>query len=90
LQAAGVSGVEARGPVFDSSLTVAMAAAGGAGVALLPLRMFGRNWPKAACCSRSAPPLELGRYWLTRSRCVPAKRSASGCAAQWRQTAVCQ
>lgn len=42
LKAAGAVNVEARGPVFDSSLTLAAAAAGGAGVALLPLPMLKR------------------------------------------------
>ena len=37
LQAAGVTGLEARGPVFDSSLNLAAAATSGAGIALLPL-----------------------------------------------------
>ena len=55
LQAAGVSGVEARGPVFDSSLTVAMAAAGEPAWRCCPCACSSRNWPKAACCSRSAP-----------------------------------
>ena len=68
LQTAGVSGVEARGPVFDSSLTVAMAAAGGAGVALLPLRMFEQELAEGRLLQPFAATLELGRYWLTRLR----------------------
>lgn len=68
LQAAGVSGVEARGPVFDSSLTVAMAAAGGAGVALLPLRMFEQELAEGRLLQPFSTTLELGRYWLTRLR----------------------
>ncbi len=78
LQAAGVSGVEARGPVFDSSLTVAMAAAGGAGVALLPLRMFEQELAEGRLLQPFSTTLELGRYWLTRLRSraerEPAKR----------------
>ncbi len=78
LQAAGVSGVEARGPVFDSSLTVAMAAAGGAGVALLPLRMFEQELAEGRLLQPFGTTLDLGRYWLTRLRSraerEPAKR----------------
>ncbi|MEM1490333.1 LysR family transcriptional regulator AmpR, partial [Stenotrophomonas geniculata] len=62
LQAAGVSGVEARGPVFDSSLTVAMAAVGGAGVALLPLRMFEQELAEGRLLQPFSTTLELGRY----------------------------
>lgn len=68
LQAAGVSGVEARGPVFDSSLTLASAATAGAGVALLPLRMFEQELAEGRLLQPFAQTLTLGRYWLTRLR----------------------
>jgi len=68
LQLAGVSGVEARGAVFDSSLTLASAAAAGAGVALLPLRMFEQDLAEGRLLQPFAPTLSLGRYWLTRLR----------------------
>lgn len=79
LAAGGRSGgVEARGPVFDSSLTVAMAAVGGAGVALLPLRMFEQELAEGRLLQPFSTTLELGRYWLTRLRSraerEPAKR----------------
>ncbi|MNN23652.1 HTH-type transcriptional activator AmpR [compost metagenome] len=78
LQMAGANGVEARGPVFDSSLTLAVAAAGGAGVALLPLRMFEADLAEGRLLQPFATTLELGRYWLTRLRSraerEPAKR----------------
>ena len=68
LQAAGVTGVEARGPVFDSSLTLASAATAGAGVALLPLRMFEQELAEGRLLQPFAQTLTLGRYWLTRLR----------------------
>jgi LysR family transcriptional regulator of beta-lactamase len=73
LQTAGVSGVEARGPVFDSSLTLASAAAAGAGVALLPLRMFEQELAEGRLLQPFAPTLSLGRYWLTRLRSRPER-----------------
>ncbi|MNM67980.1 HTH-type transcriptional activator AmpR [compost metagenome] len=68
LQAAGVTGVEARGPVFDSSLALASAAASGAGVALLPLRMFEQELAEGRLLQPFTQTLTLGRYWLTRLR----------------------
>lgn len=68
LQLAGVNGVEARGAVFDSSLTLASAAATGAGVALLPLRMFEQDLAEGRLLQPFAQTLSLGRYWLTRLR----------------------
>src|SRR5690606_7651712 len=68
LAAAGGSGVEARGPVFDSSLALAAAASAGAGVALLPLRMFERELADGRLLQPFATTVELGRYWLTRLR----------------------
>ncbi len=68
LQAVGTTAVEARGPVFDSSLTLAAAAAGGAGVALLPLRMFEQDLAEGRLVQPFGQTVELGRYWLTRLR----------------------
>jgi len=73
LQAAGAAGVEARGPVFDSSLTLASAAASGAGVALLPLRMFEQELAEGRLLQPFAQTLTLGRYWLTRLRSRPER-----------------
>ena len=60
-----------RGPVFDSSIAMAEAAAQGAGVALLPPRMFMRDLQQG----RLARPFELevgfGSYWLTRLKSRP-------------------
>ncbi|RRN80833.1 LysR family transcriptional regulator [Pseudoxanthomonas sp. SGD-10] len=68
LGAAGVAGVEARGPVFDSSLALAAAAAAGTGVALLPLRLFARELGEGRLLQPFAQTVDLGRYWLTRLR----------------------
>ncbi len=67
-EAAGVTGIEARGPVFDSSLALAGAAALGAGVALLPLAMFERELREGRLVQPFDTGTDLGRYWLTRLR----------------------
>lgn len=81
LQAAGINGVEARGPVFDSSLTLAAAATSGAGVALLPLCMFEQELAEGRLQQPFAQTVELGSYWLTRLRSrserEPARRFAA-------------
>jgi LysR family transcriptional regulator of beta-lactamase len=56
-----------RGYVFDSSLTLAEAAAQGAGVALLPARMFEHDLRSG----RLARPFAAGDYWLTRLKSRP-------------------
>lgn len=68
LLAAGSDDIEARGPVFDSSLTLAAAAAGGSGVALLPVCMFEQELAEGRLLQPFAVTLDLGRYWLTRLR----------------------
>jgi LysR family transcriptional regulator, regulator of gene expression of beta-lactamase len=68
LKAAGAPALEARGAMFDSSLTLAAAAAAGAGVALLPLKMFEQDLAQGRLLQPFAQTLDLGRYWLTRLR----------------------
>jgi LysR family transcriptional regulator of beta-lactamase len=68
LKAVGMPELEARGPVFDSSLTLASAAAAGSGVALLPLKMFEQDLAQGRLIQPFAQTLALGRYWLTRLR----------------------
>ncbi|WP_024889374.1 LysR family transcriptional regulator [Luteimonas huabeiensis] len=68
LQAADAPGIEARGPVFDSSLALAGAAAAGAGVALLPLRMFERELADGRLLQPFPVGIRLGRYWFARLR----------------------
>jgi len=67
-QAAGHPAVEPRGPVFDSSLALASAAASGAGVALLPLRLFEQELAAERLVQPFDVSADLGRYWLTRLR----------------------
>ena len=62
---AGVNPPNLRGWMFDSSLALVEAAAQGAGVALVPVAMFGRDLAAA----RVVQPFDLvapsGSYWLT-------------------------
>ena len=55
-----------RGFVFDSSLTMAEAAGQGAGVALLPARMFEHDLRAGRLVRPFATEVTLGEYWLTR------------------------
>lgn len=55
-----------RGPVFDTSLALAAAAATGAGVALLPVPMFEHELRAGRLARPFAVDVALGRYWLTR------------------------
>jgi len=56
----------ARGFVFDSSLTMAEAAVQGAGVALLPVRMFEHDLRQGRLARVFEAEVSLGAYWLTR------------------------
>jgi LysR family transcriptional regulator, regulator of gene expression of beta-lactamase len=55
-----------RGFVFDSSLAMAEAAVQGAGVALLPVRMFEQDLRKERLIQPFPIEVTLGAYWLTR------------------------
>ena len=55
-----------RGPVFDSSLAIAAAAVQGAGVALLPVRLFAHELRQGSLVQPFDVHLSAGRYWLTR------------------------
>ena len=68
LQTANAPAIEARGPIFDSSLALASAAASGAGVALLPLQMFERELGEGRLLQPFPTGIRLGRYWFTRLR----------------------
>ncbi|WP_298211077.1 LysR family transcriptional regulator [Acidovorax sp.] len=71
-EAAGAACPVVRGAVFDSSLTLAEAAAQGAGVALLPVRMFTRELRQGRLVQPFAQELHRGAYWLTRLQSRPA------------------
>jgi LysR family transcriptional regulator of beta-lactamase len=69
--AAGASTPLLRGPVFDSSLAIAAAAAQGLGVGLLPAAMFAADLREGRLVQPFAVELPLGRYWLTRLQSRP-------------------
>jgi LysR family transcriptional regulator of beta-lactamase len=59
------------GPVFDSSVTMAAAAMAGAGVALLPVAMFGDALDAGTLVRPFGVAVETGSYWLTRLKTHP-------------------
>ncbi len=63
--AAGTACPTIRGAVFDSSVTMAEAAAQGIGVALLPVRMFSRELDAGRLVQPFRTEIALGQYWLT-------------------------
>lgn len=65
-EAAGVAAPPIRGPVFDASPTMAAAAAGGVGVALLPVRLFEQDLAGGRLSQPFSLCVATGRYWLTR------------------------
>lgn len=70
LRAAGVpelAAQAARGPQFDASVLMVQAALQGAGVALVPVRMFRREIAQGLLCQPFDIEVDAGRYWLTRS-----------------------
>lgn len=64
--AAGAEGIVARGPVFDSSATMAQAAISGFGVALAPAAMFERELTDERLVRPFPIEVDMGSYWLTR------------------------
>lgn len=60
-----------RGPVFDSSLAMAAAAAQDAGVALLPPAMIGNDLRQERLVQPFSIEVSTGRYWLTRLKSRP-------------------
>jgi len=80
--AAGIATPPIRGPIFDASPTMAAAAAGGVGVALLPARLFEQD----LATGRLVQPFELcvdaGRYWLTRLKSRP-ETAAMAAVKEW-------
>lgn len=73
--AAGVASPVVRGAVFDSSLTMAEAAAQGAGVALLPVNLFGRELQSGRLVQPFKVQIENGSYWLTSLKSRRATRA---------------
>lgn len=64
--AAGLEPPVVQGSMFDSSLVLADAAAQGFGVALLPARLFEREFLAGRLRRPFALEVETGWYWLTR------------------------
>lgn len=69
--AAGVQAPLLRGPVFDSSLTMAAAAVQGFGVALLPSAMIAAELRHERLVQPFQVEISTGRYWLTRLKSRP-------------------
>jgi len=65
-EAAGATTPPMRGPIFDTSPTLASAAAAGAGVALLPVRLFEQDLASGRLVQPFDLSVDVGRYWLTR------------------------
>ena len=76
----------ARGAMFDSSLTLAEAAAQGAGIALLPTRMFEHMLQQGRLVRPFAHEVDTGAYWLTHLK----SRPASGALQVFRQWLLAQ
>ena len=66
LQAAGASGIGARGALFDSSAIMVQAAMLGMGVALAPPSMFHRELGQGRLAQPFDLEVDVGGYWLTR------------------------
>ncbi|MBL9009815.1 MAG: LysR family transcriptional regulator [Alphaproteobacteria bacterium] len=75
--AAGLSdGIEARGPVFDASLTMVQAALQGEGVALAPPVMFARALAEGLLAQPFAATVSTGAYWLVSPKGRPVSAAA--------------
>jgi LysR family transcriptional regulator, regulator of gene expression of beta-lactamase len=81
-EAAGAGAVTRplRGPVLDSSLALAAAAAQGAGIALLPRSMFLHDLQLGRLAQPFAFQVRVGSYWLTQLQ----SRAVSPSMAQFR------
>ncbi|MCT2401162.1 LysR family transcriptional regulator [Novosphingobium mangrovi (ex Huang et al. 2023)] len=76
-EAAGVRGLIANGPIFDASHLMALAAARGMGIALLPLPMFERERSAGQLITPFDITVDRGSYWLTRLSSKPVSDAAS-------------
>lgn len=64
-EAAGIEPLQARGPVFDTSIALAEVAAAGEGVALVPALLFSRYFGDGRLICPFPVEVSLGSYWLT-------------------------
>jgi LysR family transcriptional regulator of beta-lactamase len=60
----GIVSAQPRGPVLDSSTSLAEVAIQGQGVALLPIRMFARELEQGQLIQPFKDEIALGSYWL--------------------------
>ncbi len=67
-----------RGPMFDSSVTMAEAAAQGVGVALVPVSMFQRDLDGGRLVQPFTIEAVAGSYWLTWLKSKPVTPGMSG------------
>jgi LysR family transcriptional regulator of beta-lactamase len=81
-EAAGLACPVLHGAVFDSSVTMAVAAAQGLGVALLPVRMFRHELEQGSLVQPFPGEIATGEYWLT---ALKSKQPTAGMQAfrQW-------
>ena len=84
--AAGIPAPAIRGPIFDASPTMASAAAGGVGVALLPARLFAQDLATGRLVQPFDVCVAAGRYWLTRLKSRP-ETAAMIAVKEWLQQA---
>lgn len=70
-EAAGGAAPRRQGPMFDSSVTMAEAAALGVGVALLPSLMFTQDIRRKRLARPFDAEVSLGAYWITSLRSKP-------------------
>mgnify|MGYP002777034550 CR=1 FL=1 len=64
--AEGLACPKLNGPVFDTSLAIAHAAAAGLGIGLLPPAMFASEIERGRLVAPFARRVDTGSYWLTR------------------------
>jgi len=64
-QTAGLPSPRSRGWMFDNSLAIVDAAAKGAGVGLVPVRLFERDLAEGQIVQLFDIGIETGNYWLT-------------------------
>ncbi|WID99096.1 LysR family transcriptional regulator [Bosea vestrisii] len=64
-EAAGIEPLQARGPVFDTSIALAEVAAAGEGIALVPALLFSRYFDDGRLVRPFPIEVALGSYWLT-------------------------
>ncbi len=86
-EAAGAVAPPIRGPIFDASTTMAAAAAGGAGIALLPVRLFEQDLASGRLVQPFDIGVATGRYWLTRLKTRP-ETAAMSAFREWLQEAA--